>query len=242
MPRIILANIRPLLLTVILAFAAPTAMAAPITLQNATASFSQVPDFPVTASIDGNLGGAGSINGWATFSIAATAVYETQTNVGGTAGATFTFTLIQNYGSANTLGKFRLSVTADNRSTFADGLNSGGAVAANWTVLTPLTATATNGTILTAQPDQSILASGVNPAASVYTVTAATTLTNITGVRLEALQDPTLPVNGPGRSSNGNFVLQELQVDAVAVPEPAMLGVFALATALLCRRRRSPFN
>jgi hypothetical protein len=119
-------------------------------------------------------------------------------------------------------------------------LQSGGDVTATWTQLTPLTALATGGATLNMQGDNSILASGTNPAASVYTITATTTQNNITGIRLEALEDPSLPSNGPGRQpTNGNFVLQELQVDAVAlVPEPASAALVMLGGATLLRRRR----
>jgi hypothetical protein len=50
-----------------------------------------------------------------------------------------------------------------------------------------------------------------------YTVIAETSLTGITGVRLEALEDASLPMGGPGMQTiNGNFVLSELEVYAEA--------------------------
>jgi hypothetical protein len=46
-----------------------------------------------------------------------------------------------------------------------------------------------------------------------YTVIADTALTGITGVRLEALKDPSLPFDGPGMQTvNGNFVVSEFQM------------------------------
>ncbi len=45
-----------------------------------------------------------------------------------------------------------------------------------------------------------------------YEVIAATPLPYITGVRLEALPDEQLQTGGPGRSPNGNFVVNELQL------------------------------
>ncbi len=231
---------RLLYLTLILAVAAPAAVGDPITLQNATATYTQ-PPFLVSQTIDGNLGGA-VVNGWATQASPQTAVYETQTDVGGPAGAEFTFTLTQNYTlfPTTTLGRFRLSVTTNDRATFADGLDVGGDVTANWIELTPLSALATNGATLTIQGDNSILASGTNPETSVYTVTASTTVTNITGIRLEVLEDASLPSNGPGRADNGNFVLQEFEVDAVAlvVPEPAGAVLLATGAVLVLFRRR----
>ena len=56
------------------------------------------------------------------------------------------------------------------------------------------------------------IASGANPSPDSYTVTAKTTLKEITGIRLEVLPDPSLPGQGPGRAPNGNFVLSEFKV------------------------------
>jgi hypothetical protein len=219
---------------------------APTPLQNATATLSQTPDFPVSESIDGNLGGRGVVNVWAIgggTTVPQTAVYETQTDVGGLAGAAFTFTLTQNFGGFFTIGKVRFSVTTDDRTSFADGLSSGGDVTGNWIELTPLTALATNGATLTIQGDNSILASGASPETSVYTITASTPVMNITGIRLETLTDASLPNNGPGRGLSGNFVLQEFEVDAVAlVPEPAAGAVLlTMGASLALFRRRQTF-
>jgi hypothetical protein len=235
----VLRNLPPALVLAFAALRAPTAVGAPVSFQNATATFTQA-QFFVAQSVDGNLGGQSVVNGWATDGNGPhTAVYETQANGGGTAGAAFTFTLTQNFGANLTLGKFRFSVTTDARTTFADGFDSGGDVTATWTELTPLTALATNGATLTIQPDNSILASGTSPATSVYTVTATTPVTNITGLRLEVLKDASLPSAGPGRAANGNFVLQELQADAVTiVPEPATFGELAAVGGVLVLRQR----
>jgi hypothetical protein len=210
-------------LSMILALAAPAAVSAPVPLQNATATFTQF-QFFVGQTIDGNLGGPGVVNGWAIandngLGNPETAVFETQTDVGGPGGAALTFTLTQDFGSSLTLGRFRLSVTEDDRTSFADGLDTGGHVTASWFVLSPITALATNGPTLTIQADHSILASGANSTTTVYTVTAATTLTKIAGIRLEALNDASLPDNGPGRHGSSNLVLQEFAVDFV---EPAL--------------------
>jgi hypothetical protein len=83
-----------------------------------------------------------------------------------------------------------------------------------WTVLDPATMKSEAGAVLKKQADHSILVSGKNTAPEVYTVTANTPLTGITGVRLEVLSDPKLPAKGPGRAPNGNFVLSEFRVTA----------------------------
>ena len=67
-----------------------------------------------------------------------------------------------------------------------------------WTPLVPSHATATNGVALTRLDDGSLLAAGPNPKLTSYEVTADTSLQAITGVRLEALPDPSLPRRGPG--------------------------------------------
>ncbi len=65
--------------------------------------------------------------------------------------------------------------------------------------------------------DQSVLLSDDNaPATDTYTVTVKTPLTGITGIKLEALTDPSLPGEGPGRgdAARPNFVLNEFTVTA----------------------------
>jgi len=81
-----------------------------------------------------------------------------------------------------------------------------------WTVLEVETITSAGGATFTKQPDGSILVGGMNPPTDSYTLTAKTMLKGITGVRLEVLADPSLPVSGPGRTPNGNFVLNEFWV------------------------------
>ena len=67
---------------------------------------------------------------------------------------------------------------------------------------------------MTLLPDGSLLAGGKNPDADAYDVTARTDLTGITGVRLEVMNDPSLPATGPGRAPDGNFFLTDFEVEA----------------------------
>ena len=90
-----------------------------------------------------------------------------------------------------------------------------------WTPLVPETVSATNGVTLTPQPDGSVLASGPNPALTTYTVTAVTPLRGVTGVRLEALLDQSLPKTGPGRDAYGHFRITGLQVE-IAPADPSL--------------------
>lgn len=83
-----------------------------------------------------------------------------------------------------------------------------------WKVLEPIQFASAGGASLRKLPDGSILAGGANPSPDTYTITAHTDLTAISGFRLEALPDPSLPGHGPGRAPNGNFALDEFRVDA----------------------------
>jgi hypothetical protein len=62
--------------------------------------------------------------------------------------------------------------------------------------------------------DGSILAQGYAPTKHTTTFTAKTDLKTITAVRLELLNDPNLPLGGPGRSIYGSCALTELKVSA----------------------------
>ena len=85
-----------------------------------------------------------------------------------------------------------------------------------WTVLKPTVMKSEGGATLTLRPDGAILASGKNPDRDSYSVVAKPAIEHITAIRLEALPDPSLPRNGPGRFSDsgigGNFHLNELRV------------------------------
>jgi hypothetical protein len=193
---------------------------APSALQNATATFSQTLSGPWNASemIDGDLGGLG---GWAIATGAGsdfpaqTAVFETVDNTPGYAtGTEVTVQLVNNYtAAAHHLGCYELSVTTANRSAFADGLQSGGNMGAeeSWSPLAIFE-------VLSTSPGQTSTITGnrvvmSQPVAedSDYTVRGDTLLTGITGVRLQACKDASLPFNGPGISANGNFVLTEFR-------------------------------
>ena len=68
------------------------------------------------------------------------------------------------------------------------------------------------GTKLAKEKEGIIFASGKN-GKDTFTLTAETTMKNLTGLRLEALPDKRLPKGGPGRApGDGNFVLTELEL------------------------------
>ena len=227
---------------VVIAFGMHSAVGvSPVPLQNATATFSQYDpsigwDFTVQKAINGtladNLGWSIAIHNQVGSITNQTAVFETASDIGFASGSQLTFKLYQTHDfdfAMHTIGKFRLSVTTDNRSLFADGLISNGDVTANWVVLNPDSFISANGATLSKLGDFSILASGFSPNTDIYTVTATTFLTGTTGIRLEVLEDPSLPFNGPGRQpENGNICLSEIELSITQIPEPSSAALMAV--------------
>jgi hypothetical protein len=198
-------------------------------LQNASATFSQTftGDFSVRRAINGTTDDG---LGWAIDPQEGqnqTAVFPTTANIGYAGGSLLTFTINHAYAvwGAHMLGRFRLSVRTDDRNTLYDGLAARGDGTAHWTVLEPLSYYSSSGETLTKLPDHSIIVSGPLLNTDVFTITAPTTLSGITGIRLEALTDPGLPFNGPGRQpENGNFVLSEFSVGIDPIPQRSTLA------------------
>jgi WD40 repeat protein len=100
-----------------------------------------------------------------------------------------------------------------------------------WFPLSVASASATNQAVLTPQADRSIVASG-NKQQGVYTIKVHTTLSQITGFRLEALSDPKLPSSGPGLAPNGNFVLTEFEVSAASAKTPQQTESVKIASGV----------
>ncbi len=89
-----------------------------------------------------------------------------------------------------------------------------------WHVAVPQSAESTGGATLDTQPDGSVLASGTRPETDIYKLTFHPTLPRLTGLRLDALHDAALPMQGPGRQDNGNFHLNEIQVWVAPLAHP----------------------
>lgn len=85
---------------------------------------------------------------------------------------------------------------------------------AQWSDLEVLSFVSIEGAILTRQDDGAVLASGISPDTDTYVVSATTSLSRITALRLDVLPHDTLPANGPGRCHNGNLHLSEAMVTA----------------------------
>ena len=83
---------------------------------------------------------------------------------------------------------------------------------AGWLVLPVAAAKSEGGVLLERQPDGSFFADGIALPNDTYTLAAQLPLKEITALRLEALPDPRLANNGPGRASDGNFILSGFKV------------------------------
>ncbi len=68
--------------------------------------------------------------------------------------------------------------------------------------------------------DSSFLAQGYAPTKHRVKMTVRADLNNITAFRLELLNDPNLPLGGPGRSINGTSALTEFEVEAAPAADP----------------------
>jgi len=204
----------------LLGSAAASANEVPVTLSQGTATHTQVlpacsshtPD----ASVDGDLM---SRDGWAISTDchapdACTdqiAVWETAEDF---SSSELRFRLHQNVENYHYLGRFRLSITSDDRSTFADDLDEAGDVDANWTVLEDPQPIGPAGMSFSVLGDHSVVAGGALPQlGAVYEVRYVGQFADVTGIRLEVIEHPSLPHDGPGlQPTNGNFVLSEIEL------------------------------
>jgi mono/diheme cytochrome c family protein len=91
-----------------------------------------------------------------------------------------------------------------------------------------------NGSTFSPKEDGSVLIGGPNPPRELIAFTFQTELKGITGLRIEALTDPSLVKKGPGRAANGNFCLTDLTV-AVAPKD-------GKGTVVKLRNPRSTFD
>jgi len=100
------------------------------------------------------------------------------------------------------------------------------ASAAGWKAIQPETSTSEGGATLKVKDDLSVLVSGKSPEKDIYTLLAPFPLKRITALRLEALTDPSLGKNGPGRNGAGpNFVVSELEAHMLADGKEIPLGL-----------------
>jgi len=90
-----------------------------------------------------------------------------------------------------------------------------------WTVFQPeVDEISTDGQRYLPMPDGSFLADGYAPVKHRVKMTLNTDVQNISAFRLELLNDPNLPRNGPGRSNKGSCALTEFEVTAAPANDP----------------------
>lgn len=101
-----------------------------------------------------------------------------------------------------------------------------GSASLTWKSLQPTSLKSSNGSELTLLDDGSVLASGETPATDAYVISTVLPPGRVSAIQLEALTHPSLPKNGPGRASNGNFVLSRIEM---SVPGKSMKLSHAVA-------------
>jgi hypothetical protein len=79
--------------------------------------------------------------------------------------------------------------------------------------------------------DGSILAAGYAPTLHTTEFTALKPVKSVSAVRLELLNDPSLPVGGPGRSTKGLFALTEFRLEVAAADQPGRKQVVKVVRA-----------
>ncbi len=87
---------------------------------------------------------------------------------------------------------------------------------ASWRVLDGAAFQAENGSIGTPQTDGSLLFAGERPEKETYQFVFTGNFHSVTAIQIEAISDPTLPFQGPGRQDNGNFHLSEMTLTSSA--------------------------
>ena len=91
----------------------------------------------------------------------------------------------------------------------------------DWTVVQPVVEDISNGgQKYLPLKDGSFLAQGYAPTKHSVKMTTKTDLQNITAFRLELLNDPNLPLGGPGRSIKGTAALTEFEVEVAPADAP----------------------
>jgi hypothetical protein len=117
-----------------------------------------------------------------------------------------------------------------------------GPLGTRWQVVVPTTLTAESRATFRQLDDGSVLVGGPSADKDVHILEIDTDRGSITGLRLEALRDDSLPAGGTGRSANGSFVLQACEAEAIsrANPERRKSLTFAKAAASFASSGHAP--
>jgi hypothetical protein len=101
-----------------------------------------------------------------------------------------------------------------------------------WTVVVPqIDEISTGGEKHLPQPDGSYLVLSYAPTKHTLKLSYKTELKDITGVRLELMNDPNLPRGGPGRSLEGTAALTEFRLEAAPADAPDKVAPVKIARA-----------
>jgi mono/diheme cytochrome c family protein len=101
-----------------------------------------------------------------------------------------------------------------------------------WKVVQPeVDEISTDGQRYLPMPDGSFLAAGYAPVKHRVKMLLKIDVRNITAFRLELLNDPNLPLNGPGRSIKGSCALTEFEVEAAPANDPKKTTKIKIARA-----------
>ncbi len=103
---------------------------------------------------------------------------------------------------------------------------------AEWKIIQPeVDDLSTDGQKYLPMKDGSFLAGGYAPVKHRVKMRLKTDVQNITAVRLELMNDPNLPLNGPGRSSKGSCALTEFEMEAAPASDPKKTAKIKIARA-----------
>jgi hypothetical protein len=100
-----------------------------------------------------------------------------------------------------------------------------------WTALAFPQMKADSGARFEREKDGSVFVEGPSPISDVYELTALVPFKQITAIRLEALPDPRLPGNGPGKAGDGDFILTRFAATSQAKGQKAQEVGFESARA-----------
>lgn len=134
-------------------------------------------------------------------------------------------------GKIRTLEEEALRAAPDLAKRMAEWEQENRDAAGDWSVLDP-TEWLNFATKYEKQEDHSLLAGGDVKPGAVTHVWVDTTLTNITGFRLEALTHPNLPYGGPGLVGRGSFLLKEFTCEISALHSPTVTNQVRFKRAL----------
>jgi len=101
-----------------------------------------------------------------------------------------------------------------------------------WRPVRPVHVTTASGEVPQLLEDGSALFAAPGPAVETTTLVIESAAAEIAQLRLEALTDPSLPKQGPGRVPHGNFVLNEIRITAEPLDASSAPRAIPIATAV----------